>query len=321
MRWFSRGCAILNIRNRRSDMKNKYDIYLYGMTLLSSSYLLAGDFPPLDAYGEIKENHLLPGGETGTCAVVLANLGCRVKIDGNWQGTDTYDKLEAFFGRIGVDASRMRLDKTFGGLQDVVLIDRHSRTAFGKFQAYFGDTVKRWNSPQKEDIANAAVVGLDPFFGEQSAQVARICRELGKKFVTIDCRHDSGLNAFSEVNVVSNEFLSQNYPGEDIGRLFLKYAEAAGGLVIFTFGVKNLLYDRKGEEPRSFAPYKVAAVSTLGAGDTFKAGALYAVFKGMDDLGIVRFASATAASACRDYPIYHNPPTLEKINEIISGRG
>lgn len=301
-------------------MESKYDIYLYGMTLLSSSYLLAGDFPALDTYGEIKENHTLPGGETGTCAVVLRSLGCSVKIDGNWQGAETYGRLMEYMSRIGVDASRLRLDETFEGLNDVVLIDRRSRTAFGKFQAYFGDTVKRWNEPLKEDIEDAAVVGIDPFFFGQSAKAARYCKELGKKYVTIDCRHDSELNAYAEVNAVSNEFITQNYPGEDILELHRRYTDAAGGLVIFTFGVKNLLYGRRGQEPSSFAPYKVEAVSTLGAGDTFKAGAVYAVFKGMDDMGIVRFASAAAASACSEYPIYHKPPTIEKIERIISSQ-
>jgi hypothetical protein len=62
---------------------SKVDVYLYGMTLLSSSYVLAGDFPELDTYGEIRENYTLPGGETGTCAVVLKSLGCSVMIDGN----------------------------------------------------------------------------------------------------------------------------------------------------------------------------------------------------------------------------------------------
>jgi sugar/nucleoside kinase (ribokinase family) len=301
-------------------MSPKYDIYLYGMTLLSSSFLLAGDFPALDTYGELKENHTLPGGETGTCAVVLRSLGCSVKIDGNWQGTETYDKLMEFMGRIGVDSSRLYLDETFDGLQDYVLIDRRSRTCFGKFAAYFSNPVKRWNEPRKEDIEAAAAVGLDPFFGGQSALAARYCKELGKKYVTIDCRHDSEMNAYAEVNVVSNEFILQNYPGEDIRELHCRYTDASSGLVIFTFGVKNLLYGRRGQEPRSFAPYKVEAVSTLGAGDTFKAGAVYAVFKGMDDPELVRLASAAAAAACSEYPIYHKPPTLEKIEKIISSK-
>lgn len=297
-----------------------YDIYLYGMTLLTSSHLLAGDFPALDTYAEIKRSYVLPGGETGTCAVVLASLGCSVKIDGNHQGYNTYDRLRDFYRGIDVDASRLKLDTEFEGLQDLVIIDMHSRTVFGKFQAYYGDPVKRWNAPVKEDIANAAVVGLDPFFGEQAEQAARFCKELGKKYVTIDCRYDSQMHRYSAVNAVSHEFLDENYPGEDMQALFAKYTDATDGLVIFTFGVKNLLYGRRGQEPQYFPPYKVDAVSTLGAGDTFKAGAVYGLFMGFSDSEIVRFASAVAAVACSSYPIALNPPTIEKINELIDSR-
>lgn len=297
----------------------KHDVYLYGMTLLTQSHLLAGDFPEIDGYVEIKESHLLPGGETGTCAVVLASLGCSVKIDGNRQGYNTHEKLTDFFKKICVDTSRLPLDRDFEGLQDLVIIGGQSRTVFGKFQAYFNDGIKRWNEPDREDVANAAVVGLDPFFGGQSDQVASLCRELGKKYVTIDCRHDSFLHRYAEVTAVSHEYIEQQYPGEDIGKLYAAYADATGGLVVFTFGAKNVLYGRRGQEPKSFAPYRVDAVSTLGAGDTFKAGAVYAVLKGFGDADIVRFASAAAAAACGSYPIALHPPTLEKI-EALTGR-
>jgi hypothetical protein len=93
-----------------------------------------------------------------------------------------------YMSRAGVDVSRLYFDEAFEGLQDLVLIDRHSRTAFGKFQAYFGESVKRWSEPRKEDIEDAAVVGIDPFFFGQSTQAARYCKELGRKYVTIDCR-------------------------------------------------------------------------------------------------------------------------------------
>lgn len=63
-------------------------------------------------------------------------------------------------------------------------------------------------------------------------------------------------------------------------------------------------------------PYKVDVVSTLGAGDSFKAGAIYALYKGMSDSEIVSFASATAAVACSNFPIAVNPPTLDKISAL-----
>ena len=56
--------------------------------------------------------------------------------------------------------------------------------------------------------------------------------------------------------------------------------------------------------------------SSLGAGDSFKAGVIYAMSKGMDDAMLVRFASATGAAACMSYPIAENPPTLDAISDL-----
>ena len=66
-----------------------------------------------------------------------------------------------------------------------------------------------------------------------------------------------------------------------------------------------------------FEPFKINPVSTLGAGDTFKAGCVYALLNGMGDYETVRFASAAAASACMSFPLPLNPPTINKINEFL----
>jgi len=297
---------------------SSFDIYLYGMTLVSTMHLLAEEFPQADSYSEIKESYVLPGGETGSCAVVLSSLGCRVKLDGNYQGRRTAGVLKNYLvDKYGVDMSGVFEAPDFDGVQDMVLIAGNTRNCFGTFGAYFDSKVKRWNTPVKEDIMNAETVGLDPFFGEQSEMVAQYCRELGKKYVTIDCKPDSVLHRFSEVNVVSNEFIQNNFPGTDIEELFRKYAHNTDGLVIFTFGAREIMFGRRNQPVQSFKPYKVRVQSTLGAGDCFKAGAIYGVFKKMSDRELVSFAAATAATVCSRFPLALNPPDLDMINELI----
>ncbi|MDP4094820.1 MAG: PfkB family carbohydrate kinase, partial [Bacillota bacterium] len=267
------------------------------------------------------KSYVHPGGETGTCALVLANLGVSVKLDGNHLGRNTYDRLNGFFNGLNIDTTSMTYDKEYDGLEDMVLIDKTTRTCFGRFHAYFSDPeYKRWNTPKKQDIQDAAVVGLDPFFFNESDMVAKYCNELGKKYVTIDSKYDSILHRYSSINVISNEFIKDNYKDQDIEQLFYKYAENTEGLVIFTFGARDVFYGRKGQGIKHFTPYKVKVESTLGAGDTFKAGAVYALLKGMNDDQTVSFASATAGTACTSYPIYLNPPTLEKIKMLQTGK-
>lgn len=214
----------------------------------------------------------------------------------------------------------MTFDKEFEGIEDYVFIDKNTRTCFGQFQAYFSDNNKRWNIPQRQDIEVASVIGLDPFFYEESIQVAEYCNQLGKNYVTIDCKYDSKIHNYSAVNVISSEFLKNNYDSEDIEKLFYNYSDHTNGLVIFTFGSKDILYGRKGEDMKKFTPYKIDIVSTLGAGDSFKAGAIYALLNGMSDIDIVSFASATAAVACSNFPLALYPPTLDKITVLQDSR-
>lgn len=297
----------------------KNNIYLYGMTLASTMNLLVGEYPEADTYSEIKESYVLPGGETGSCAVVLSSLGCTVKLDGNYQGRRTQKVLDEYLVRkFGIDMSGVYFDETFEGVQDMVLIGTNTRTCFGRFGAYFSNDIKRWNKPERKDIESCEVVGLDPFFMDESEQVADYCHELGKKYVTIDCKYDTVIHKYSEVNILSNEFIKGNYPERDIDELFKEYTANTEGLVIFTFGSREIMFGRRNQPIKRMKPYKVKVQSTLGAGDTFKAGAIYGVLKNMSDEKIVQFAAATAATVCSRFPLALYPPDLETINKLIN---
>lgn len=309
----------LNMRRKHARKWRKMDnkrIYMYGMILVTNSFLLKNELPQADEYAEIQKKYFLTGGETGTASIVLASLGCQLILDGTHQGIISYPIVKKCFDNIKVDTSLLTFDKTYEGCQDYVFIDKKSRTIFGSFGEFFKQ--KHWNSPRKEDIASANVIGLDPFFYEESLQVARYCKDLNKKFATIDCEYDSELNQYCEINAISRAYLKERYPGESYDSLFKKYTDNTDGLIIFTMGSDPLMYGRKGEPIKYFPTYHIQPVSTLGAGDSFKAGTIYALNEGMTDEEIVSFASATAATACLGYPIELNPPTLEKIKALQS---
>ena len=135
------------------------DVYLYGMTLMTTSHRLDGDYPAPDNYCEIAESHRLPGGETGTCAVVLDSLGLSVELDGNFQGYNTYPELLSWFEPTNVSMELVTHDPGFEGLEDIVLVDRSTRTCFGRFVAFYNDkALRRWNPGNEEAdaLANAA---------------------------------------------------------------------------------------------------------------------------------------------------------------------
>ena len=303
-------------------MKN-HDIYLYGMVTKTNGFLLRGDFPEADRYCEIKERYTLPGGETGTAAIVLAALGCRVKIDGNHLGMNTVGLTRDFYDKIGVDVSSLRYDPDYGGIEEFVMVDSATRTNFSTFAGYFEDYwqrgVIRWNTPSEADIRGAKAAGIDPFFDQQAVLAAEYCHKNNIPYVTIDERPGHEVVKHASIVAVSSEYIRDHIPefhtpeNEKDGkvRLIQKFAEHTGALVILTGG-GGVSYYGRGGGVKEFSAYKVNAVSTLGAGDTFKAGCVYSLLRGYDDDKTVRFAAALAAVACTKFPLGLNPPTLEE---------
>jgi len=299
-------------------MKNA-DVYLYGQILMTTSLLLQNGMPPRDGYGELKARYRLIGGETGVCAAVLASLGCSVRMEGTWMGRGTRDGVFGYFKDKNVDLSLVTYDDTFDGLEDFVLVDGDARTCLGTFGAFQGPEGYRWNKPDAAHMAGCRAAGIDPFFGRASEDTARLCAAAGLPYVTLDCAHDSFSAVHAAVNALSGEYLRWQYAGEPFESVLKRYMENAEGLVIVTAGGGDILYGRKGGPMKRRAAYRVTPESTLGAGDTFKAGCVYALLNRMNDDDTVAFAAACAAAAIMKFPIPLYPPTLERIAAVRAG--
>ncbi len=303
--------------NPSSSPKN---IYMYGMVCYSTIHRLAGAFPKLDTYGEIAESHYLPGGEAGNSAVILRQFGHAVKLEGPLLGTRTQAPVKAFYEGLDIDVSGMRFDSTFPGVEDLVIVAEHSRTVFGGYANYFTIPTERWQAPDEAAIAKADIVGLDPFFKRQSEDVARLSVEHCVPYVTIDCAPESFMAANAAGLVISNEYIQNHHAGEDVEALMRRYTAHSKGLVVFTFGGRDILFARGDSAIGHFAPYKVKVVSTLGAGDTFRAGIMLGILSGGADREIVKYGAATAACVCTKFPIGLNPPEKEEIAALMASR-
>ena len=298
-----------------------YDVYMHGQILGTHSFLLKGEFLQPDEYSELKAKYFLPGGETGTAATVLSSLGAAVKIDGTHIGTEVAPLLKEFYKDKTVDLSSLYFDSDYEGLMDYVIIAGPVRSPMGVFQSLYEEGAKkRWNMPKEEDIKNCKVAAIDPYFMEETQAAAELCVKYNKPFVTIDCRHDSYLHKHCAVNVVSKECTgSEQYKDKSIEEIYELLTDNTDGLVIITRGEKEMLYGRKGQPMKIMTPFSVEVKSTLGAGDTFKAGCVYGLLNDMSDGEIVRFASACSAIAISRFPLPLNPPTLEEVKELLNG--
>lgn len=297
-----------------------YEVYMHGQILGTHSFLLKGEFLQPDEYLEIKAKYFLPGGETGTAATVLSSLGATVKIDGTHIGTEVAPLLKEFYNDKTVDLSSLYFDSDYEGLMDYVVIAGSVRSPMGVFQSLYEDVAKkRWNMPKEEDIKNCKVAAIDPYFMEETQAAAELCVRHNKPFVTIDCRHDSYLHKHCAVNVVSKECTgSEQYKHKSIEEIYELLTDNTDGLVVITRGEKDMVYGRKGQPIKKMKPFSVEVKSTLGAGDTFKAGCVYGLLNDMSDDEIVRFASACSAIAISRFPLPLNPPTMDEVKELLN---
>lgn len=295
----------------------KADAYLFGQILGTHSFLLRGGFLKPDMYSEIDAQYFLPGGETGTACTVLASLGVNVRMAGTHIGKKVAPMLQEFYQDKTVDLSPLHYTEE-DGVMDYVVIAGLARSPMGRFQTLFSDDTRWWNIPKESDIRGCRAAAIDPFFRGESDGAAEICLRLGVPYVTIDSPHDSFLHRHAAVNVVSGECLHNHYQGMDKEKVMHLLQETAEGLVIITSGGGEMLYGRRGEEIRRMKPFPVEVRSTLGAGDTYKAGCVYALLQGMGDEELVRFASACSGIAISRFPLPLHPPVLPEVEALIA---
>lgn len=298
-----------------------FDVYAYGVIASSTLYLLSQLFPSADGYAEISQTHYMTGGEALNSAIVLSRLGVNVQLDGNWIGDNSDgERLLAMIRRYKIDASRLKVKKGFSGVQEVVFSDDQSRTIFGNYIDLLSST-RKWNIPQKADIANAHIVCVDPPFGNESALVGEYALKLGVPFVSVDCAYHQGLATNAAAIIVSGEFRSREYPTANLLELFHEYQSRAQGLVVFTTGKGDIVYGRKDISVKQFKPYQVKVVDSAGAGDSFRAGVIYGMLKNWGDEKLIEYASAVAGMVCRSFPGVLNSPTNDEVVDFIKNQG
>ena len=315
-------------------------VYCYGHVSTGTVLRLKDRYPAPDGYAEVVETLENHAGEATGTALVLRQWGITVALEGNWIG----DKPEcrrtlAFLQGRGIDCSGLRVVPGYVGATEVVVSDGASRTVFGRYIDLLF-TTKQWDDPDPQKIAAARIVSVDPTFGESTLAAVRSAVALGKPVATYDARHDSELTAKAAAVIVSNEFIRREYPAaaaSDAERagLFARYLDSSAGLVVFTAGSQPVWWgqgrtrppeasgavfpsDAQRGERHELAPFRVTAVDTAGAGDSFRAGIIYGMLQNWPEETGVRFACATAALVCTRAPGCVHPPTLAEIQMLLA---
>lgn len=299
------------------------DVYVFGHVSTGRILRLRDAFPAADGYGEVVENLENHSGEATGSALVLARLGCTVRLEGNWIGdNEPCRRTLAFLESRGIDVSGLRVEPGYAGVQEIVITDGHTRTVFGRYCDLLF-TTQQWDMPSLERMRGAKLAIVDPAFGEATLAVAGSAAGLGIPLASCDTVPDGDLAGLSSILVLSNEFLQREFPGterpgEAREALFRRYLQACPGLVVFTSGAGEVRFGRAGKDLGAVKPFQVEVIDSAGAGDSFRGGLAWATLQGMPDRDAVRFASAVAGLVCATTPGCLHPPALAEVEALMA---
>lgn len=294
-----------------------HDVYAFGVIAPSLLIELADDLPGPGGYAEIASVQVSIGGEAASSAYVLARLGVATKLAGNRVDSDPASiRALALLAGAGVDCSAIATTGGDDSVTEVVLSHGDARTVLGTYRRLAAD--RAWEVPNRDDVACARIVCLDPFFGDESAAVARWCRELGIPYVTVDTTPDSEIARHADVLIISEEFASEAIGIVAPDELLALYTQRCQGLVILTRGGDSAWYGRGSEPPSEHQPFVVEVRDTTGAGDSFRAGIVYGILTGESGEHLIRVASAVAAQVCQRAPGVLNSPTADELSYFLA---
>lgn len=295
---------------------NSHDVYSFGVVSSSTLYGIQGEFPGAEGYAEIDDVRHMTGGEATNSSIVLARLGARVKLDGNWVGADDNGKrTKALLAGYEIDTSRLPLREGYIGVEEVVFAAKDTRTIFGTYCRLQDDAA--WNQPHEDDVRQAKAICLDPFFKEASYRAAEIGAGADIPVITVDCRYDDPILKHVSAIVIAESYIRENYRDHELEDLFRQYQDNCDGLVIFTFGDQAIWHARPDRSVSIHHPYTVEAVDTTGGGDSFRAGIVYGFVKGWTDEQMIDFAAALAAIVCTRFPGVMNAPTYDEVMDFL----
>jgi len=271
---------------------------------------------------------------TGGCAmsagIDMAKIGIKTAVLGK-VGNDSFGEfLKDALVKYGVDTRGIAIDENVQTSASVVLSSSNGERSFlhtvGANGTFCYDDVN-WDVINDSDIIFVAgTMLMDSFDGECCAKVLKKCKEMGKTTV-LDTAWDSQ-GRWMKVLQPCMEYIDIFLPSID------EAIELSGETepdkiadVFFGMGVSKVVIklgsrgcymrETKDSEPVIIPCFKVKAVDTTGAGDSFCAGFLSAMAKGLSFEECGRFANAVGAHCVMAMGATTGIKSFDEINEFI----
>lgn len=276
-------------------------------------------FPPPGAKVAASEFIITGGGCAANAALAVARLNGRAAFAGPLGGRNdaVSERILADLVAEGVDCSGVtRVDDGTASVSLILLDAAGEKTIATRRGKGLGQTLP---TDAAALAADADAVLVDNRFPEFVTAVCRAA-QARKVPVVIDLdlatKPDDGLLKLGTHVIASSEAL----------RATMGFGEPATGLRALAQHLKSFLavtdgpngvYWLDADNLRHMPAFKVAAIDTLGAGDTFHAAFTLAIAEGRDIAAALRFASAAAALKCTTFGGAAGSPRRAEVDEFL----
>jgi sugar/nucleoside kinase (ribokinase family) len=260
------------------------------------------------------------GGCAANAAVAVARLGGRARFSGPVGTDDASRRFLDALKTTGVDASGVLA--VAGGSISVsgIFIDRTGEKMVSTMHG------RGLDGAAPPDAA-ALVADIDVLLVDNRfpAFVTPICRAAAARGIPVVLDVDKAttvgdpLFATASHLVFSSEALAATMGTTDLGAALMGITPGVRGFLAVTNGPDDVLWLERGVLKR-LPVFKVEAVDTLGAGDSFHGGFALALAEGRDEVTAMRFGAAAAALKCTRFGGISGTPGRAEVDSLLAGR-
>ena len=262
-----------------------------------------------------KKGELLPvnsitvhnGGNAMTASINLKKLGVSSSMVGKI-GNDMFGNyLKGVLESKDVDITGLKIDNNVQTSVSAVIVDGDGERSFlhccGTNNVFSIKDID-WDVIEKADLV--FVTGtfiMNTFDGDETTEFLKKCKELGKTTFLDVCWDASG--RWGKLLDGSMPYIDYFMPSideaiciadeKDVDKIAKVFFEKGVGNVVIKMGSKGCFVQEKGNTANIYPCYKVNAVDTIGAGDSFCSGFLAAFARGKSLDFCAKFANAVAA--------------------------
>jgi len=290
---------------------------LTGMDLIAE----VDEIPGPDEHAFMRGFEKQAGGIVGNALAAAARLGLEAAWIGKVADDDAGNYIISEVRKENIDTSMVVVEKGARSPFSIVLVDRKTKGRSIIFNR--GCSTKYGSEVSDEFLKKYDVIHLDGYFFDAALEAALKAKRLGVK-VSLDAGlMFPGLDpllGIADIFIPTRKIATELTCEKDTERAIRKLADMGPEIVVVTMG-KSGCAGLWGDEFVSAPAFKVDAIDTTGAGDTFHGAFIFAYLKGWTFEQMLVFSNAVSALKCTRLGGRKGMPRFDEVADFLDERG